>query len=213
MMDLIYNEIGDREERELKEHLSECSSCRQDLEELQGTRDTLKQWPDSEAKVTLVFAERQTKTVHAPRPLWQQGLRWTASAAAVLLVMLSLVSIRYSSSNGNVQFSMGWFSSPAQTDNSQFVTKEELQQSQREQILYTSSMIDEKYREQSTDNYTMINELVEGLETQRREDLEVILTSFSRYQQSNNEKIYRTNQNFLDLLKYTGVEIQRGSDE
>ncbi len=206
MMDLLYDEISDSDAMALKEHLSVCTDCRNNYDDVRDGSDMLKAWPDRFPKVKMLFSEDR-------KPFsFRKYLKVPAIAAAAVLVLLSLANLRISSSNGEIRFSMSLLPQSSARDGN-YVTYDDLKKIQDENMFLTNQIINEKYKEQGADNYRVMNQLARGLEQQRQEDMETIMTSFVRYQQTNNDRLEKTNQNFLDLLHYTDIKLKRDNGE
>ena len=208
MMDLLYDEISEENNKDLQEHLNQCSACRQEVAELRDSTEMLGAWPDKTPKVKMVFTEEKKKSAFTKKV--GQYLRYPIAAAAVFLIVLSLANFEISRENGEFHLSMGLTKNNSVEMSNQYVTFEDIKKLQNENILLTSRLVEEKTNEQNADNYRLMSQLAKGIEDQRQNDIDAILTSFTRYQQSNNERLYQTNQNFLDLLQYSSsVELKR----
>ena len=212
MMDLIYDEINEENELLLKEHVKRCSSCRHELADLRDSSDMLQTWQDKTPKLKMVFTEEKKRSMSSKQMKYYLG--YPAAAAAVLLIFLSLANFKISNEDGNFNLSMSLTQQESkQTTGDQYVTYDDIKKLQNENLLLTNALIEERDREQNADNYRIINELAKGMEQRRQGDMDAILTSFTEYQQNNNERLYQTNQNFLDLLQYSGVQLKRDNKD
>jgi hypothetical protein len=96
-VDLIYEEGGAASSnKELQQHLLACSACRRELEELEQTREHLKEWKDESPLRSISIAKRESL---AERRTGWQYLRYAAVAAMALICILALSNMEFTVNN------------------------------------------------------------------------------------------------------------------
>lgn len=94
---LVEGDLGEREARQVEEHLAACPACREFLEELRQSQAALRELGGEEVDGVALAAVRQRvlAEVESRKPAWVFGLRWwhavpVGVAAALMAVVLWL---------------------------------------------------------------------------------------------------------------------------
>jgi len=114
---LLYGELSEQEEREMRALLETDPALRRDWEELVATRTVLTGWDLEEETPRFVFVGERGGGAHAsagarrwflgiPR-LWSPRLAWITAAAAVLIAVLASADLRIESGDGRLYVGFG----------------------------------------------------------------------------------------------------------
>ncbi len=121
----LYGDIAPAERAAFESHLSACSTCRDELEELGGVRRQLSRWAPPELAGTLGTISRAPSVTPGaagpPRTWWDEVPAWAQVAAAVLVLGAAAgaanLNIHYGQDGFSVQ--TGWIRpAPARTETS-----------------------------------------------------------------------------------------------
>jgi anti-sigma factor RsiW len=103
LMAFLYHEMDERETREFRMHLQQCSSCRKEVDSLAVVRESIGAWRD-EALAGFVSSPVMTKPkksalaalrqFFALSPLWLKGATAFATVAFFVLAGLAVVKLR-----------------------------------------------------------------------------------------------------------------------
>jgi hypothetical protein len=164
LMDLLYDEINEEDNILLKNHLSDCSTCREEFESLKKTSNVLQQWEDVEPNLNLTFVKESAsfwemlkeKFAFSPK---QAAIAFSLGFAFVLLV-LSIFNTEISYQNGNFAMKM-----------SLVPRKEELK---------TAPLTEHQLAQIQQYNIGLINNLITQSETKQQQHLISTLTAFSK---------------------------------
>lgn len=116
LVSYIYDEISDRERREVEAHLATCGDCRGEVEGLRSTRVHLGLWapPQPELGFRIVSGASAPAPVRAlPRRRWAPAFGFAAAAVLVLAAAVSLanIEVRYDGAGG-MTVRTGWGRAP-----------------------------------------------------------------------------------------------------
>ena len=116
LVSYIYDEISDRDRREVEAHLSTCGDCRDEVNGLRSTRVHLGLWapPQPELGFRIVSGGAQAAPVQAmPRRRWAPAFGFAAAAILVLAAAVSIanIEVRYDGSGG-MTVRTGWGRAP-----------------------------------------------------------------------------------------------------
>ena len=112
----IYDEISDRDRREVEAHLATCGDCRDEVNGLRSTRVHLGLWapPQPELGFRIVSGAAAKAPVQAmPRRRWAPAFGFAAAAVLVLAAAVSMANleVRYDGSGG-MTVRTGWGRAP-----------------------------------------------------------------------------------------------------
>jgi hypothetical protein len=156
LVELLYNEGVIPPE--IQAHISECSVCTQELENMKQTRKHLQAWKDeSPAGMMILNHAASQKRVAG----WKY-LRYAALAAMVLLCFMALANTRITWNKDGFSFSTHLFARPETERN--YYTKTELR------TLMIQALDDTEDRMNET-NYQMLLKMMDTVEQDRWADL------------------------------------------
>ena len=112
LVSYVYDEISDRERRDVEAHLVTCGECREEIAGLRATRGHLALWapPQPDLGFRVVSGAASPAPVQAlPRRRFVPAFGFAAAAALVLAAAVSIANleIRYDA-NGGVTVRTGW---------------------------------------------------------------------------------------------------------
>ncbi len=112
----IYDEISDRDRRDVEAHLATCGDCRDEVDGLRSTRVHLGLWapPQPELGFRIVSGGAAPAPVQAmPRRRWAPAFGFAAAAVLVMAAAVSIanIEIRYDGSGG-MTVRTGWGRAP-----------------------------------------------------------------------------------------------------
>jgi hypothetical protein len=116
LVSYVYDEISDRDRREVEAHLSACGDCREEIAGLRSTRGHLSLWapPQPELGLRIVSGAAAPQPVAAmPRRRFAPAFGFAAAAALVLAAAVSIanIEVRYEA-DGGVTVRTGWGRAP-----------------------------------------------------------------------------------------------------
>lgn len=116
LVSYIYDEISDRDRREVEAHLTMCGDCRAEVDGLRSTRGHLGLWapPQPELGFRIVSGASAPAPVQAlPRRRWVPAFGFAAAAVLVMAAAVSIanVEIRYDGTGG-MTVRTGWGHAP-----------------------------------------------------------------------------------------------------
>lgn len=197
LMDLLYNEISEENEAMLKDHLSECVSCREEFESLKNTSGIMQKWEDVDPKLNLVFVSDKKSIFGALKDKFSFAPKKLAYGFALgfvtVVLLFSLANTEISYKDGDFSLKMGIFKNGAEQNQ----LSPEMQQALMAQV-----------REQ---NAQLINQLMQQSEQRQRQELAATLAKFSQefnYQRTNDLKLVGAGLNEIEQKLYLQVEKQ-----
>ena len=115
IIDYLYNEISDEDNRILQSHLANCDNCRQELAALKGTSNILQKWEDVEPDFNLVMVTQKVNWFENvkekfrklfPKPK-KAGFAFAYGFVGVFLLMaVSNTEISYQQGNFNMKMAL-----------------------------------------------------------------------------------------------------------
>lgn len=112
LVSYIYDEISDRDRREVEAHLATCGECRDEVHGLRSTRVHLGLWapPQPELGFRIVSGGAQTAPVQAmPRRRWAPAFGFAAAAVLVMAAAVSIANIEvHYDGSGGMTVRTGW---------------------------------------------------------------------------------------------------------
>jgi len=106
----LYGDIAPAERAAFESHLSTCSTCRDELEELGGVRRQLSRWAPPELGAPMRATSFAPGAAGPPRKWWEEVPAWAQVAAAVLVLGAAAgaanLNIHYGQDGFSVQ--TGW---------------------------------------------------------------------------------------------------------
>lgn len=116
LVSYIYDEISDRDRREVEAHLAACGDCREEIAGLRSTRGYLASWapPQPDLGFRIVSGAAAPAPVQAmPRRRFAPVFGFAAAAALVLAAAVSIanIEVRYDA-GGGVTVRTGWGRTP-----------------------------------------------------------------------------------------------------
>ena len=214
----LYGELSDEERKQMEEHLSRCSLCRQAKEKIQQAKGILEQWE---------VAEPSWKSVILPgrEPRWRGWYYWLfggatplrrAAAVAMMvavvgLVVFSLLNLRVSYARGD--FSIGLSLVPPRSEVvrlgvDQEALQQELLRAQEDTLDLVNRLMLVYYQKQQEDLATALQRLSAQWQLLRHADLEYIGDGFDTIQQRTYQDLQRTNQ-LLNLVLTSAQEEKK----
>lgn len=116
LVSYIYDEISDRDRRDVEAHLATCGDCRDEVNGLRSTRVHLGLWapPQPELGFRIVSGGAQTAPVQAmPRRRWAPAFGFAAAAVLVMAAAVSIANIEvHYDGSGGMTVRTGWGRTP-----------------------------------------------------------------------------------------------------
>jgi hypothetical protein len=207
-MDYMYEELSDDRHLEMKQHLESCSACRQELGSLQSTSRIMQTWADDEPAQNLRFVKQPTRLSEF-MPRWSGMRRWvfgTAIACAAVLVVLSLVNLRASYSDGEFALQMSLLpkqepAEPTEPNPDDLpVTRAEFDQWQQDSFQMMNAMLQENETQQNRRFGTILANFANDVEKQRQQDLRFVGQGLETFRWSNQREIRRSAEALQQLI-------------
>lgn len=110
LVSYIYDEISDRDRRDVEAHLASCAECRAEIDGLRLTRGHLAQWAPPQPELGFRIVRGGAEAAPAlPRRRLAPAFAFAAAAVIVLAAAASLanIEVRYDP-NGGVTLRTGW---------------------------------------------------------------------------------------------------------
>ena len=107
----IYDEISDRDRREVEAHLATCGDCRDEVEGLRSTRGHLALWapPQPELGFRIVSGSAAPAPVQAlPRRRFAPAFAFAAAAVIVLAVAAAIANVEVRYGTDGMTLRTGW---------------------------------------------------------------------------------------------------------
>ena len=116
LVSYVYDEISDRDRRDVEAHLVICGECRNEIAGLRSTRGHLSMWapPQPDLGLRIVSGAASPTPVQAlPRRRFAPAFGFAAAAGLVLAAAVSIanIEVRYDA-NGGVTVRTGWGRAP-----------------------------------------------------------------------------------------------------
>ena len=217
LMDYLYEELSEQQQLEIQEHLESCAGCREELASLQTTSRIMQTWPEEEPGEKLRFV-KQPSRLSDFMPRWVSVRKFVLGAAmacAAVLVMLSLVNLRASYSDGEFALQMSLLPK-AEPDDAHDqdpeqlpITRAEFTQWQQDSYQMVKTMLQESETQQNRRFGTILANFANDVETQRQQDLQFVGKGFETFRWSNQREIRRSAE-ALQKLILTNAQARGG---
>jgi len=153
LVDLLYDEPG-AAAADVREHLVGCDACRQELEDLERTREVLRRWEDEPPARPVV--------VPGHGPTGWKYLKYAAVAAMAVVCILALANTQLSWNRGGFSLKTRLFGNAGPTQD--YYTKSEIRNLVKEAL-------DDSEKRTNETNYLMMQRMLETVEQDRYMDL------------------------------------------
>ena len=198
LLDYLFEEMEKTQRKKIDLHLSSCSTCSAELEELRSTVKIMNKWDGIEPKREMVFISPKENLFQKLSKLFsfnsqQSGaLRWAGRlvvATAILAILIFRTEIRYSG---------GQFSLTIGSDNKTELTSLSPEvmtafKNIQEELYYMQQMVaagDERNRKMFISG---IGQLSQQIDQQRKVDLDYVGQNIQRLRNTNMYNFERTN--------------------
>jgi len=190
MMDFLFNELTEDENKLIKTHLKSCKGCNTELENFNSTVKVMEKWPEIEPEEKMVFVTPKTGLMENVKKLFQSEskrsgvLRWTGRLAVAAIIFAVLI-LRSEVSYYEGQFSL---TIGANHETTLPTTSPEMVNAinkLQEEIYYTQQMLAESNKQNRELVLTGVGQLARKMDNQRVEDLGFFGQNIQRLEKSN----------------------------
>jgi len=208
MMDYLFTELDEAEQKLIADHLKDCAACTEELHEFRATVQIMEKWPEAKSAQELVFVTPKENFIgrwFKPfrfMPSIPEALKWIgrlAVGAAVLAILVFRTEISYQ--NGQFSFAFGGKGTTATTTSPELITA--INQLQQQNIYLMSQMIAASENRQKELLLTGLSELSRQIDRQRATDIQYVGENLQRIQRTNAYNFNRTNSILEGLVKVT----------
>jgi hypothetical protein len=197
MMEFLFNELSEDENKLIKNHIKSCKECSAELESFNSTVKAMEKWPEIEPEEKMVFVAPKTGLIENVKKLFQSKskrpgvLRWTGRLAVAAIVLAILV-FRSEISYYEGQFSLKIGSNQETTlPTSSPEMVNEIKKLQND-IFYIQQMLAESNKQNRELVLTGLQQLSRKMDDQRVEDLVLLGQKIQRVEKSNLYNIEQT---------------------
>ena len=213
LMDYLFSELDDSNQKEMESHLKSCEECSKELEKQQQTVSLMEKWPEVEPAHRLVFANPSPGFLLRLKEFWVPsngrfrlfvwGIRLAVVTVVVALLFLR-TDVRYA--DGQLSLTIGGSSRPGDLSvQSNLVSA--FKRAQDENLYLTSQLIQASEQRQRDLILAGLSELSGKIDQQRIADLRYFGESLSRIDRKNEYNFDRTNSLLQGLVRVTGTEL------
>jgi hypothetical protein len=214
LVDYLYRETTAEDAEQLERHTKRCKSCREELAELQKTSTLLKQWPDIDPKMKLVFVQEKKALLsslvpsldwrHRPIRKFALGL---AFGLASLLVLLALTNTTVSVKDGDFQISASLFSRQQPLPDDVIpMTAAALAELQHQNLAHTQELIAASQERQRNEFALALTELAKKVDYQRDIDMRLLGRGIEEVQYQTASRLDRTDRALNDFFRLANAE-------
>lgn len=213
-MDYLYDEISNEDRSLFLVHLAECDSCQKELESLRQTSNILQQWEDVDPDFNVVMVTEKVSRFSHLKERWTQLLPkpkkiayGLAYVAVGILLLLAIANTEISYRQGELKMSMGLFSKPSsQQKTDQYLTKEFIEQLQKENYYLMSSLLEQSEAKQRKEMASAILQLRQDFEHKRIEDLNLVGIGLNNIEQNTYHQLRRTDNSLNEIIRYINAQ-------
>jgi len=213
-MDYLYQEIDDEGRKTLEAHLNSCESCRNEMAALKNTSTILQSYEEVDPRLNLIFVKESESVWQKIREQVENylgsGTHWgkrLAYGLAIILICLSLLNMEISWEDGHFAFKMSlWPRSESTQFQESAITKNDLIEFQKDQILLMNKLIDASEAKQRREMILTLTDFTQEIERKRKSDFIVLGTSMEQLQFQTDQQLQLTNQSLDGLFKLINVQ-------
>jgi len=223
----LYGEISEKEREGVSAHIAGCAACRQELEQLQDTRNILRAWPDEAPGTDLVFVRERTGLWKRLVPAWLRPGGWgrfaggmaAGVAVAALLISFTGFEARYREGALHLRIGPGSQAVPDPPPPGGLVSApaslRDVADLQHESLLLIQDMVRASETRQREALEAGLSQLAQGIERQRQRDLQLVGRGLEGVDRFSEYRFRHTDEMLQELVKLTSMGVsgsaRRGS--
>jgi len=210
MMDYLYDEMDQQQKVNFEQTLHESPQLQKELNEMQQTRDVLRQLPTEEPSGQLMLLNpdssrftawwNDAQQVFIPTSIAGRTLLAIAAALLIAFLLASIANLRISTSGDGFTIAFGSVVTAEQTGFTEEEVAVLLDQIQRENTLFATRLIEEAQKKQAEQFEEAMLHVVSYFEEQRMKDLRLVDSGIARLEEETYNRFRQTDETLGDLI-------------
>lgn len=212
----LYQDMEPEEQASIEAHLAQCPACRGTLEDLSSTTEILRAWPEEEPNMDLTFVQEEGSRGKVLKRGWLRGLlgrrpvMGVAFGIAAVLVILALVNLEVTYTQGDFQVSMSLLPRPragSESVEDPPVTRGEFAAWQEESLQLMQEVIQMSEERQRRERDLTLVQFAQDLERRRYQDLRMVGRGLEVMEASTEDRFRRTGDVLHQLLTVAQLQM------
>lgn len=209
-MDYLYGELDETKQLELEAFLAEHPGLRDELEELQETRNMIRNIPLEEPAHRLLVVNpgegkfktwyRDAKQILLPQSALGRTMLAMAALLLIAFLFASLARVQITVTDGNWAIAFGTGQPEVEQGIDEEVLNELMSGIRQENLILVSTLMEETQQHNEAQLIEAVSVILEYMEAQRRQDLRLVGKGLAEIEEENYHRYIQTNETLGELL-------------
>ena len=203
MMELLYNEISEKNKTKLQKHLDSCPQCLTEFDELYTVPSFLEKWEDEKSPIQISFSEDEKSIFDLLNNLIPSFniIKKTGFAFATILLMMAVFNTKIEFKDNSFSFETSLARNKSESVSQFTFTPVMLEQIRYENYKLTSQLLESYQAKNDKQTLLLMNNLVAEIRNERKQEFNNLVGTVNKAYNKNDMRIRQTNLTVDEIMR------------